>query len=198
MALRPLLAVLSGPSGVGKDTVLDGLRTRGLPLYIPITATTRPPREGERHEVNHFFVDDEEFDRLIRDDELLEWAEVYGNRYGVPRSQVREALSEGKIVLARTDIQGAASIKEKAPQALLVFLAPPSLDVLEARIRARGGSEEEDVTRRLAAAGSEMEHTESFDYVVVNYEGAPGTAIDRVQAILEEEAGREDRPAPSV
>ncbi len=198
MALRPLLAVLSGPSGVGKDTVLDGLRRSDLALHIPITATTRPPRAGERHAVNHFFVTDQEFDRLVRDDELLEWAQVYGNRYGVPRTQVRRALSAGKIVLARTDIQGAASIREKAPEALLIFLAPPSLESLEMRIRERGGLDETDIARRLAAAGSEMQNTERFDYVVVNYDGASDAAVNRVRAILAEEAGREERPAPRV
>ena len=193
-----LLVVLSGPSGVGKDAVIDELRRRGRPLFIAITATTRDPREGERHAVNHFFVTEEEFTRLIENQELLEWAVVYGKRYGVPRAQVRAALLAGQDVLLRTDVQGAANVRAVEPSVLTVFLAPPSLAALEERMRSRGGLDEATIQRRMGEARREMEQANLFDYTIINADGRLDDAVTEFEAILTKEASREDRQGPNV
>lgn len=198
MEALPLLAVLSGPSGVGKDAVVGSLRGCGLPIHIGVTATTRPPRPGEREGVDYFFLNEAEFDRLIQAGNLLEWAWVYGQRYGVPRAPVRLALAEGRTVLVKTDVQGAATIRRIVPEAVLIFLAPPSLDLLEGRIRGRGERSEADIAWRLAAARAEMERSAEFDYLVVNYEGELDAAAERVCAILVAESCRVGRRPPSL
>ena len=156
MGPRTLLVVFSGPSAAGKDSIVDSLALRGLSIKTAITATTRAPRPGERHGVDYYFVSNEEFSRMVDDDDLLEWAEVYGNRYGVPRAQVREALQSGRSFVVRTDMQGVDNIRRIEPTALTIFVAPPSIESLEARLRARGGIDEPDIHRRLDAAQDEM------------------------------------------
>ena len=198
MGPRTLLIVVSGPSGAGKDSLVEALVRRGLPLKVAITATTRPLRPGEKHAVDYFFVSDDEFTRMISENQLLEWARVYGNRYGVPRTQVREALARGESVIVRTDLQGVASIREVEPAALTIFVAPPSLQSLEARLRSRGGIEEEAIRLRLAEARSEMEAADSFDYTVVNDDQGLEAAVDRTVEILEAESRRIDRPAATL
>lgn len=197
-AKRPLLVVLSGPSGAGKDAVLDEMARRGHHFHRVITCTTRSPRDGERNGVDYFFVSDEEFDRLIETDGLLEHAVVYGHRSGVPRQQVLDKLREGIDVCVRTDVQGAASIRKLAPGAVLVFIAPSSLDDIEQRIRARGADDEATVQRRLATARDEMARRREFDYVVENVSGRLETTVDRLVEILDAERLRPRDALPLV
>lgn len=181
---RPIFIVLSGPSGVGKDAVLDQLERRGYAFHRVITCTTRAPRDNERNGVDYFFVSDLEFDELIAAGGLLEHAVVYGHRSGVPRAQVVEQLSEGNDVVVRTDVQGAASIRRMMPEAVLVFLAPSSLEELEGRIRARGSDDDERIARRIAAARLEMARQDEFDYTIVNRPGRLDDTVDRLEAII--------------
>jgi guanylate kinase len=183
----PLFVVLSGPSGAGKDAILDEMARRGLRFHRVITCTTRPPRDGERDGIDYFFVSDDEFDRLIETGGLLEHAIVYGHRSGVPRQQVVDKLREGLDVYVRTDVQGAASIRKLAPGAVLVFIAPSSLDEIEERIRARGADHEETVRRRLDTARDEMARRREFDYVVENEQGRLDATVDRLIEILDVE-----------
>ncbi len=180
----PLLIVLSGPSGVGKDSVLDRLKRVGARLHFTVTATTRPKRPKERNGVEYFFITPEAFQEMAERDELLEKAQVYGNWYGVPKAQVREALAEGKDVIVRTDVQGAATIKSKAPQAVFIFLAPPSLKELERRLRERHTESEVEMRRRIRMARSEMDRLPMFDYLVINRNGELDEAATQVQAII--------------
>jgi guanylate kinase len=188
---RPLFVVLSGPSGVGKDAILDELRRRGHDFHRVVTCTTRPPRPNETSGVDYHFVTADEFDRLIRGDGLLEHAVVYGDHYGVPRAQVDDALETGCDVYVRTDVQGAATIKRLRPNTVLIFIAPASLAELEQRIRARGDSDVTRVQRRLETARAEMARQAEFEHVIVNETGRLGAAVERLERILSEErAGR--------
>ena len=189
LARTPLLVVLSGPSGAGKDAVLDEMSARGYRFHRVITCTTRPPRESEHDGVDYFFVSDGEFDRLIATGGLLEHAVVYGHRSGVPKQQVIEKLAAGEDVVVRTDVQGAATIKSLMPDAVLIFIAPSSLDEIEERIRARGSDDEEHVQRRLRTAASEMARQDEFDYAVVNETGRLEETAARVLDILGAERG---------
>ena len=182
--MSPAFVVLSGPSGAGKDAVLDELARRGRRFHRVVTCTTRPPRENERDGVDYHFVGDAEFDLLIASGGLLEHAVVYGHRSGVPRAQVEEKLAEGIDVYVRTDVQGAASIKRLMPSALLVFIAPSSLEELEERIRARGSDDDERIARRLTTARSEMARRGEFDHVIVNEPGKLEATADRLLAII--------------
>lgn len=183
----PLLVVLSGPSGAGKDAVLDELARRGHRFHRVVTCTTRPPRENERDGIDYFFLSDAGFDRLIAGDGLLEYAEVYGHRSGVPRQQVIDNLQAGLDVYVRTDVQGAATIKRKMPSAVTIFIAPASLSELEERIRSRGTDDEDRVRRRLDTARGEMERAGEFEYVIVNYPGRLDETVDRLVQILDAE-----------
>ena len=189
-AAPPLLVVLSGPSGVGKDAVMTRMKERGVPMHYTVTATTRPRRPAEVHGKDYFYISMAEFQRLIEEDELLEWALVYGDYKGIPKQQVREALGRGQDVILRIDVQGAATIRELAPQALLIFLAPPSMAELTRRLRQRKTESEEALQRRLQAAREEMTALPQFDYVVVNHEGRLDEAVDEVVAILHVEKMR--------
>jgi len=186
----PLLVVLTGPSGVGKDAVLDELARRNRRFHRVVTATTRAPRENERDGIDYFFLTDAAFDELIAGDGLLEWAQVYGHRSGVPRRQVLDRLDDGLDVFVRTDVQGADSIKRLMPEAVRVFIAPSSFEELEARIRARGSDDEERVARRLEAARTEMARQREFEHVVFNEPGKLEVTVDRVEEILERERAR--------
>ena len=190
----PLLVVISGPSGVGKDSVLTRLRERNVPFHYTVTATTRPKREvrPEDHQFLRFLTDDE-FDRLLSENGLLEHAEVYGYRYGVPKDQVIDAFARGQDVIVRVDVQGAATIKRLAPGAVLIFLAPPSRDELERRMRARGLDDPETVRRRLEKADWELQQLPTFDYCVVNEDGKLDEAVDTVLAIVAAERCRVGR-----
>lgn len=187
---RGLFFVLSGPSGAGKDAVMDRMRLRGFPIRFVVTCTTRPPRNGESHGRDYFFVSNEEFDRMIAEDDLLEWAMVHGRHYGVPRSQVRDVILSGEHILARLDVQGAAAIRQKVPEAVLIFLAPPSLDVLGARLQHRNTETPEERAIRMRNAEEEWKRLPEFDYVVINRDGHLEEAVEKVEAIIEAESCR--------
>ena len=187
---RPLLVVLSGPSGAGKDAVLDELEHRGHRFHRVVTATTRPPRDSERDGVDYHFVADAAFEEMIASGGLLEYALVYGKHYGVPRKQVLDALAEGLDVYVRTDVQGAATIKRLMPQAVRVFISPASLDEIEARLRARNSDDDERIQRRLRTARDEMARSVEFEHVIVNAPGALAATVDRLEAILADERAR--------
>ncbi|MDT0379068.1 guanylate kinase [Streptomyces sp. RKND-216] len=178
MAHRPRLTVLSGPSGVGKSTVVAHLRKEHPEVWLSVSATTRAPRPGEKHGVQYFFVDDEEFDKLVANGELLEWAEFAGNRYGTPRRAVLDRLEAGESVLLEIDLQGARLVRASMPEARLVFLAPPSWEELVRRLTGRGTEAPEVIERRLAAARTELAAESEFDTTLVN------TSVQDVSAEL--------------
>jgi len=182
---RGTLFVLAGPSGVGKGSVVQRLRSRDPEgLVLSVSATTRPARAGEREGVDYLFVDDAGFDAMIAAGELLEWAEVYpGRRYGTPNAFVDQQLDEGRDVILEIDVQGAAQVRAHAPAAILILLAPPSLDALEERLRGRGTEDEEGIQERLAAAQRELEQAGWFDHVVVNDD--LDRAAEQVAAIID-------------
>jgi len=166
---RSRLVVVAGPTAVGKGTVVARIRERHPDVRFSVSATTRPPRPGETDGEHYFFVTDNEFDRLIETDQMLEWAVVHGhNRYGTPRGPIVEALDSGHSIILEIDIQGARNVKRAMPEALLVFLIPPSWEELVRRLQARGTESPEEQARRLETAKSEFDAQSEFDVTVVN------------------------------
>jgi guanylate kinase len=190
-----LLVVLSGLSGVGKDALVARMKELRRPLYYTITATTRPRRGEERDGVDYYFLSEGKFQAMVEGGEFLEWAEVYGNHYGVPRGQVKRALEAGRNVMVKVDVQGAATIKNLVPQAVLIFLAPPSLGELSERLRERGTESPSDLELRLQRAREEMNSLPMFDYVVINRRGEIDLAVSQIDAIIEAEKCRVNRRA---
>jgi guanylate kinase len=186
----PLLIVISGPSGVGKDAVLARMKERGLPFHFVVTATTRPRRTGEVEGQDYQFVSRDEFDRMIADGEMLEHALVYNDSKGIPRRQVAEALASGRDVALRVDVQGAATLRRLAPEALLIFLMAGSDEELERRLRARRTESEADLALRLKTARQELEQIPLFDYAVVNRDFALDETVDTILAIIQAEHHR--------
>jgi guanylate kinase len=187
---QPLLIVVSGPSGVGKDTVLQRMKERELPFHFVVTATTRPRRANEVHGVDYFFVTKEEFARMIDEDELLEYAIVYNDYKGIPKQQVREALASGKDVIMRIDVQGAATIRKLAPEAILIFLTTESADELVHRLETRKSETAESLSLRIATARQELKRVDEFDYVVINREFFLDETVDTIRAIISAEHHR--------
>ncbi|WP_406114480.1 guanylate kinase [Kitasatospora purpeofusca] len=178
MSERPRLTVLSGPSGVGKSTVVAHMRKQHPEVWLSVSATTRHPRPGEQHGVQYHFVDNDEFDKLVANGELLEWAVFAGNRYGTPRAAVQEKLERGEPVLLEIDLQGARQVRESMPEAQLVFLAPPSWDELVRRLTGRGTESQAVIEKRLAAAKIELAAEPEFDTTLVN------TSVEQVATEL--------------
>lgn len=176
------ILVVAGPSGSGKSSIVKELLER-LDVEFSVSSTTRLPRPGERHGVHYDFISRRDFDAMIADDELLEWAEYNNRFYGTPAAPVDEAIAAGRDILLEIDIQGARQVRERRPEAVMFFIAPPSLDELEKRLRRRGDTSEEDIEERLEIAESEMaEAATLFDHVVVN-ENLDQAVADMVQLI---------------
>ena len=187
---QPLLIVISGPSGAGKDTVIEHMKQRELPFYFVVTATTRPPRPNEMHGVDYFFFSKDEFAGMIERGELMEYALVYKDYKGVPKEQVRRALASNQDVVMRLDVQGAATVRKLAPEAVLIFLTTSSEEELITRLEARMTESPEGLKLRIATARSEMGRLAEFDYVVVNAQNQLDETVDTILAIIKAEHHR--------
>jgi len=187
---QPLLIVISGPSGAGKDTVMQRMQERGLPFHFVVTATTREKRETETHGKDYFFVSKDEFARMIDGDELIEHAIVYGDYKGIPKQQVREALASGKDVVMRVDVQGAESVRKMAPEALLVFITTDSEAELVHRLETRKTETTDSLALRIATARKELKRLEAFDYVIVNRDFQLDVTVDSIRSIIDAEHHR--------
>jgi guanylate kinase len=189
---RPVLVVISGPSGVGKDSVLQELKGANYPFYFVITATTRPRRPAERDGVDYHFVTVGEFAEMIENNELLEHAVVYGDYKGIPKKHVREALASGKDVIMRIDVQGAATIRRLVPNAITIFLTAESEEKLVRRLQERKTEEADQLKMRIVTARGELQRIVEFDYVVINHEDALTATVDQVLSIIKAEKSRVD------
>ncbi|MCA1953603.1 MAG: guanylate kinase [Anaerolinea sp.] len=187
---RPLLVVISGPSGVGKDSVLMALKKRQTALHFVVTATTRPPRPDERDGIDYFFVSLEEFERMIAEDELLEYAVVYNQYKGIPKAQIRAAFESGKDVILRVDVQGAARLRTLYPEAVLIFLIPTSQQEWLERLKNRNTETPENLFLRLQTARHELDCLPMFDYIVLNAHDQLEQAVDTIIAIINAEHHR--------
>jgi guanylate kinase len=187
---HPLLIVISGPSGVGKDATLDRMKKAGLPYHYVLTATTRPKRPGEKDGVDYWFVSEDKFHQMVEKNQLLEWAKVYGNYYGVPKREIKEALKQGLDTVVKVDVQGAATIKQILPDALFIFLMPPSPEELANRLKQRYGSFSADLDVRLGKAQEEMESLPLFDYVVISYTDNLDLTVTEINAAVTAEKCR--------
>jgi guanylate kinase len=185
-----LLFIVSGPSGAGKDTLVDALRERMPRLRYSVSATTRPPRGGEVAGEHYFFVDRASFEERIQSDGFLEWREYNGNLYGTPRDYVEKTLSEGYDLIMKPEVNGAMAIKSKYPDAVLIFLVPDRFSHLRERLLARRTETNEEIARRLEIAHQEMKFIRDFDYIVINEQGRSDDAIRDLQAILQAERFR--------
>lgn len=189
---NPLLVVITGPSGAGKDSILARLKALGRPYHFAVNATTRPPREGEREGVDYFFVSKERFQQMVERGELLEHAIVYGQEKGVPRAPVARALEAGQDVVLRADVQGARFIKSTLPGTVTIFVTVPSEADLKRRMAGRGSESPEQMALRLRTAKSEMASAAEFDYVVVNDD--LDRCVAEIEEIIAKERSRPDRP----
>jgi guanylate kinase len=182
--------VISGPSGVGKDSVLQRMKERGLPFHFVVTATTRPPRPEEREGIDYIFVGREEFADMIEKGELMEYALVYADYKGIPKAQVRKALASGKDVVMRVDVQGAATVRKISPEAVLIFLTTSSEQELVDRLEKRDTESSEDLKLRIATARQEFKRIDEFDYIVVNRDSHLDETVDTITAIIDAEHHR--------
>jgi len=188
---KPFLVVVSGPSGVGKSTVVDRVFKHAAGFVSSVSVTTRPPRGAEKDGVDYFFITREAFERRRDAGELLEWAEVHGNLYGTPAPFVAESLAGGVNVILEIDIQGGMSVKERFPEAVLIFLLPPGFEALKERLKGRATDEESVIRRRLENAKHELTFSNRYDYIVINDEA--GRCADDCLSIIRAEALREER-----
>jgi guanylate kinase len=186
----PLLLVISGPSGIGKDTVVQGMKDRDLPFHFVITATTRPPRENEVHGEDYFFYSKDEFEHMIEEGELLEHAWVYSSYKGVPKSQVREALKSGEDVVMRLDVQGAETVHNLCPDAILIFLTAKSKDEWLQRLKDRHSETDDELTLRIQTAKKEYDTLDIFDYIIVNEQDKLDDTLDVIEDIISAEHHR--------
>ncbi len=186
----PLLIVISGPSGAGKDVIVARMKERGLPFHFTITATTRPPRDYEVEGLHYYFRSLEEFNRMQANDELLEHAVVYGNYYGPPKAGVRAALDRGEDAVLRIDVQGASHIRSKIPEAVFIFIAPDSYEEIIQRLKSRATESPKDLAVRLSTYEQEMRASAYFDYLIINRDGQLDATVDTIAAILVAEKNR--------
>ena len=185
-----LLLILSGPSGAGKDALLIRMKELGVPFHYVVTSTTRPPRSGEKNGVEYTFVSESGFQDMLQRGDLIESAKVYGYWYGVPKHEVKQALDQGKDVVLKIDVQGAATIRNLLPGAVLVFLTLPSLEEYEKRLKQRKTESDTDLKVRLGRVTEEVRSMLIFDYVVVNREDQLDAAVDQIKAIVAAEKCR--------
>lgn len=185
-----LLIVLSGPSGVGKDAVLATMRKSERPLHYVVTATTRPKRTREKDGVNYHFLSQQEFQQRLEKHQFLEWANVYGNYYGVPKREVSSSLSRGVDTIVKVDVQGAATIRRIVPQAVLIFLMPPSMPALERRLSRRRSESSKDLALRLATARKELRSLPLFDYVITSHQNRLDEIVSLIDSIIAAEKCR--------
>jgi guanylate kinase len=190
LATKPLLIVISGPSGAGKDALLTRMKKSGYSLKYITTVTTRAQRAKERDNVNYHFVPTTKFQEMIKNNELLEWANVYGNWYGVPRQPVKKALDSGQDVIVKVDIQGAATIKKILPEAVFIFVIPPSMEELVTRLKQRHTESPFDLALRIKTAEEEIKQLPLFDYIVVNKRDEIDQAVSEIKAIITAEKCR--------
>ncbi|PKO06103.1 MAG: guanylate kinase [Chloroflexi bacterium HGW-Chloroflexi-3] len=190
LKLEPLLIVLSGPSGVGKDVTLQALKKRNIPLHFVVTATTREARPEETHGVDYFFYSKQEFQAMIDANELLEYAIVYDDYKGIPKEQVRKAMQSGLDVILRVDVQGAAKLRELNPDAVLIFLLPSSVEEWHERLNNRQTETEESMNIRLNKVKWELEYLPIFDYMVVNRHNCLEEAVETIVDIIHAEHHR--------
>lgn len=188
----PLLIVISGPSGIGKDTVVQGLKDRDLPFHFVITATSRPPRDYEVDGEDYFFYNEDTFEEMIEEEQFLEHALVYSAYKGVPKSQVREALKSGEDVVMRLDVQGAETVHNLCPDAVLIFLTAKSKEEWLRRLRDRRSESDEEVKLRVETAKKEFENLNIFDYIVVNEADKLDKTLDIIESIITAEHHRVD------
>ncbi|MGI6650896.1 MAG: guanylate kinase [Limnochordia bacterium] len=191
LKMKGFLIVLSGPSGAGKNSVMNAVFPTVPNLKYSISVTTRPPRAGEVDGVNYFFRTEEEFDQMLKDDLLLESATFVGYRYGTPKSFVYDQIEAGNAVIMDIDIQGAAQIREKMPEAVYVFLLPPTPEELSRRLKRRGSESEEAIKRRLAKSYEEIKHIVNYDYYIINDD--LGRAAEQLRQIILSEWSRVSR-----
>jgi guanylate kinase len=187
---QPLLVIISGPSGVGKDAVVKAMQKRGQTFHFVVTMTSRPPREGEVDGVDYFFISKERFEHLIAEDGFIEYAVVYQDYKGIPKEQIRSAFSSGKDVILRVDVQGAATMKRLCPEAVLIYLIPSNEAEWLQRLRNRKTETSASLALRIETARSELEHLGRFDYVVVNADDRLEEAVDNIIAIINAEHHR--------
>ena len=185
-----LLIVISGPSGVGKDATLNEMRRAGHNFHYVVTATTRPKRPAEIDGKDYVFLSRGQFQKMLSNNELLEWAEVYNYYYGVPKKQIKRALKAGMDVVVKVDVQGANTIKQIVPDAVFIFLTPPSLEELALRLKNRGNHTEEELHTRLGKAQMEMECIPMFDYVVQSYKDDLKKTVAEILSIISAEKSR--------
>ncbi len=190
LPIKPLLIVLSGPSGAGKDAILTRMKELGYPLEYITTVTTRRQRANERDNVDYHFVSTEKFQEMISSNELLEWANVYGSWYGVPKQKIKQALDKGHDIIIKVDIQGAATIKRILPQAVFIFVMPPSIEELTTRLKQRHTESPFDLALRVNTAKEEIRQLPLFDYVVLNKQDGIDLAISHIAAIITAEKCR--------
>ena len=194
MNQKGLLIIISGPAGSGKGTIVSRLRELA-PFDFSVSATTRSPRPGEQHGVHYYFVDKADFESKIREGEMLEYAQYVGNYYGTPKKPVEDALNEGKNIILDIEVQGALQIKEKMPEAIMIYVLPPDYETLLARIRGRGTETEEVIQKRMNQAKNEIKTFHSYDYVVINRDGGIERAAQDILSILYAEKMRTLRNA---
>jgi guanylate kinase len=187
---KPLMIVISGPSGVGKDSVIHEMMRRNLPIHFVITVNTRLPRPNEREGVDYFFVSKKRFQEMIERGELIEYSHVYEDYKGVPKQQVAEAFASGKDVIMRLDVQGAEKIRKLYPEALLIFLVPANEDEWIERFKGRTGEPPNDLDVRINKAKDELNKVSIFDYVVINHQNKLNEAVDLVEVIIKAEHHR--------